>query len=489
MNYQYDPVGRLIKTQSAHLKESFSFDPAGNLIDPTSTQDRVVKNNLIKRYQGADYRYDAQGNMIEKTHAGHNLKLHWDNLNRLASREQNGKTTQYGYDVFGRRLFKQTTNQGLTVFGWDGDLMIWESLQSSDETQSYTKHYVYEPNSFVPLVQAGYQGFIKLIDTPDYSQPSDQPYSMRTDPVWKTDTRSKRAELQRVAFYHCDQVGTPQALSNEKGELVWDASLNTWGQALEIKTSDNVLEQTNIRFQGQYYDRETGLHYNRYRYYEPHSARYVGKDPIGLEGGLNNSSYVPNSNQWIDPMGLQEKKTENWKQALNPTFVGQKSADNMLNRSDTVRMADRFLTGMNANVSFAMGLGLTHTSSYSGGGKTTHSTGRQLGLGGMISTTRDIFTLGKARPDGRYLEGCLSAGALISGQLCVGWSWTADTKDHWYTPLYLVGKAGTGLGMSADLTDGSQTTVDHLKQDQPTYVIPPEKMPTIPKFPFNAPGY
>ncbi|TCM59603.1 RHS repeat-associated protein [Acinetobacter calcoaceticus] len=270
----------------------------------------MVKNNLIESYQGAYYRYDAQGNVIEKTHAGQNLKLDWDNLNRLRASEQNGKSTQYGYDVFGRRLFKQTGNsthnQGLTVFGWDGDLMIWESSQAPDETQSYTKHYVYEPNSFVPLIQAGYQGFIKLIDTPDYSQPSDRPYSMRTDPVWKTDTRSKRAELQRVAFYHCDQVGTPQALSNEKGELVWDASLNTWGQVLEIKASDNVLEQTNIRFQGQYYDAETGLHYNRYRYYEPHSARYVGKVPIGLDGGVNNSSYVANSNQWIDPMGLME---------------------------------------------------------------------------------------------------------------------------------------------------------------------------------------
>ncbi|WP_257220812.1 RHS repeat-associated core domain-containing protein, partial [Acinetobacter sp. YH12218] len=77
-----------------------------------------------------------------------------------------------------------------------------------------------------------------------------------------------------------------------------------WGEALEIKASHNLLEQTNIRFQGQYYDSETGLHYNRYRYYEPHSARYVSKDPIGLFGGLNNSSYVKDPNQWVDPLGL-----------------------------------------------------------------------------------------------------------------------------------------------------------------------------------------
>nr|WP_071890113.1 RHS repeat-associated core domain-containing protein [Acinetobacter larvae] len=65
------------------------------------------------------------------------------------------------------------------------------------------------------------------------------------------------------------------------------------------------MEQTNIHFQGQYYDVETGLHYNRYRYYEPYSARYIGKDPIGLNGGLNTSAYVSNPNVWIDPMELR----------------------------------------------------------------------------------------------------------------------------------------------------------------------------------------
>ncbi|KQX02301.1 hypothetical protein ASC84_17145 [Acinetobacter sp. Root1280] len=87
---------------------------------------------------------------------------------------------------------------------------------------------------------------------------------------------------------------------------VWEIKQDTWGTALEINTSDNLLEQTNLRFQGQYYDKETGLHYNRY--YEPYSARYVSKDPIGLDGGLNNSVYVSDPNQWVDPMGLAEKQ-------------------------------------------------------------------------------------------------------------------------------------------------------------------------------------
>jgi len=93
---------------------------------------------------------------------------------------------------------------------------------------------------------------------------------------------------------------------------------NTWGEALEIKASDDLLEQSHIRFQGQYYDEETELHYNRYRYYEPYSARYISKDPIGLDGGLNNSTYVSDPMQWVDPLGLQQ---------VDGNFMGNGMAD------------------------------------------------------------------------------------------------------------------------------------------------------------------
>ncbi|ELW91609.1 RHS protein, partial [Acinetobacter sp. WC-743] len=213
-------------------------------------------------------------------------------------------------DVFGRRLFKKnTTEDSLTLFGWDGDLMIWESYKTNSNQlnkQNYTKHYVYEPDSFVPLLQTGYTRFIQLIETPDYRQFQDVPYSIYKDPVWKTDTQKNKAELERVAFYHCDQVGTPQTLSNELGECIWEIKQDTWGTALEIKAieQDNPFGHSNIRFQGQYYDKETGLHYNRYRYYEPYSARYVSKDPIGLFGGLHSTKYVSDPKKWIDPLGL-----------------------------------------------------------------------------------------------------------------------------------------------------------------------------------------
>ncbi|WP_315973426.1 RHS repeat-associated core domain-containing protein [Vibrio rhizosphaerae] len=62
--------------------------------------------------------------------------------------------------------------------------------------------------------------------------------------------------------------------------------------------------QSPLRFQGQYYDAETGLHYNRHRYYSPETGRFTTADPIGLAGGLNNYQYAPNPTGWIDPLGL-----------------------------------------------------------------------------------------------------------------------------------------------------------------------------------------
>ncbi|WP_436462649.1 RHS repeat-associated core domain-containing protein [Acinetobacter seifertii] len=303
--YQYDLIGRLIESCNNDNVKRFIFDPASNLIDKKNNQNSQIKNNLVQQYQGKYYHYDIEGNIIKIIHNGKILNLTWDSLNRLIQSDCDGDITQYGYDAFGRRLYKKN-NESLTIFGWDGDLMIWESVKSAQT--SYTKHYIYEPDSFVPLLQAGYKGFIQLIETPDYQEYQTKPYSIYKDPVWNSNTRKKRADLEQITFYHCDQVGTPQTMTNTRGECVWEIIQDTWGATLDIKAVNeyNPFEQNNLRFQGQYYDRETELHYNRYRYYDPHSALYMSKDPIGINGGLNTSIYVRNTMQKVDPYGLND---------------------------------------------------------------------------------------------------------------------------------------------------------------------------------------
>ena len=122
-------------------------------------------------------------------------------------------------------------------------------------------------------------------------------------------------------YFHTDQVGLPEELSNAQGQLVWQASYKTWGntQAEEWKIveadggrvhsldagdqPENEARQQNLRFQGQYLDRDTGLHYNTFRYYDPDIGRFISPDPIGLAGGINLGSYSPNPIAWVDPWG------------------------------------------------------------------------------------------------------------------------------------------------------------------------------------------
>ncbi len=79
---------------------------------------------------------------------------------------------------------------------------------------------------------------------------------------------------------------------------------STWGETARENSSGFLAVQPNLRFQGEYLDRETGLHYNLFRYYDPVSGRFTQVDPIGLAGGINLYQYAPNPLNWIDPWGL-----------------------------------------------------------------------------------------------------------------------------------------------------------------------------------------
>ncbi|MUF07658.1 type IV secretion protein Rhs, partial [Pseudomonas sp. CCM 7893] len=101
--------------------------------------------------------------------------------------------------------------------------------------------------------------------------------------------------------YQLDHLGTPQELTNPDGEIVWSAHYRAYGQIARL----DVNSVTNpLRFQGQYFDQESGLHYNRHRYYNPDNGRYLTPDPVKLAGGLNGYQYVPNPTGWVDPLGL-----------------------------------------------------------------------------------------------------------------------------------------------------------------------------------------
>ena len=105
-----------------------------------------------------------------------------------------------------------------------------------------------------------------------------------------------------VYFIHADHLGSPRVVTNQSGTVVWRAYYDPFGKAT-ITTQSVAL---NIRFPGQYFDSETGLHYNYFRDYDPQTGRYLQSDPIGLAAGLNSYAYVGNNPaRFVDPSGLE----------------------------------------------------------------------------------------------------------------------------------------------------------------------------------------
>lgn len=318
--YNYDPVGRLLEASSKLGKETFSFDPASNIIDSYHSQkaqshsqsaeekdygyNRLV-NNVVKEYLDQQYQYDAYGQLVRQKTSQGDLNLEWDVYGRMIKSRNSQYTAEYRYDALGRRIQKRskhhhTGQEHNIIYGWDGDTLAYES------TEELTKHYIYEKDSFVPMLQAVYLSPIELHQTPDWS---DRLYNIHRDPLWKTEKQGK--EFDDVWFYHCDHLGTPQEMTDHTGAIIWKAEYKAWGECKAERTKSNFFENSeiisnNIRFQGQYFDEETGLHYNRYRYYSPYVGRFVSKDPIGLLGGFNVYSYAPNPITKIDPLGLKQ---------------------------------------------------------------------------------------------------------------------------------------------------------------------------------------
>jgi RHS repeat-associated protein len=116
-----------------------------------------------------------------------------------------------------------------------------------------------------------------------------------------------------------DLVGTPNELINEHGDIAWHTRTTLWGTTA---WAANSTTYTPLRFPGQYYDPETGLHYNHFRHYDPETARYLTPDPHGLDPAPNPAAYVHNPHSWTDPLGLSPCPRGAWSEKAD--FSSQK---------------------------------------------------------------------------------------------------------------------------------------------------------------------
>ncbi|WP_350616342.1 RHS repeat-associated core domain-containing protein [Pseudomonas sp. HY7a-MNA-CIBAN-0227] len=334
--YRYDLVGRLLSANTRQGVETFAFDPASNLLDDKTTDIRrpldqdpkrnKLMDNLLREYAGTHYEYDERGNQIRRWHNGQHSQMQWDLFDRLVRFEDSRLSVDYAYDALGRRLHKNSNAHhrqrseagshwnhneharkqqehgcGFTLYGWDGDNLAWESSPAqADGGAGRTVHYLYEPGSFVPVAQAMRHQPIRLLAQPTY----EGAYNLDDDPLWNHKPTAQPIDV--LAWYQCDHLGTPQELTDHKGRIAWSAQYKAWGTVQEQRSEWAQREGlTNpLRFQGQYHDHETGLHYNRHRYYDPQVGRFISQDPIEFAGGINFYAYAPNPVEWVDPLGL-----------------------------------------------------------------------------------------------------------------------------------------------------------------------------------------
>ena len=156
-----------------------------------------------------------------------------------------------------------------TQFIWDGSHLVQEINHKTDRTFTYIYTH---PDSYEPLAQC-------------YKE-------------------SENAQ-HTVNYFHCDQIGVPREMTDSQGKLLWKGRYDAWGQL--IHDSNHHAQRTThqpFRLQNQYFDQETGLHYNFLRYYEPALGRFITQDPIGLMGGMNLYRFEGTVQNQVDPLGL-----------------------------------------------------------------------------------------------------------------------------------------------------------------------------------------
>ncbi|EOO8357674.1 RHS repeat-associated core domain-containing protein, partial [Escherichia coli] len=347
--YATDPAGNRLPDPELHPDSTLSMWP----------------DNRIARDAHYLYWYDRHGRLTEKTDLipegvirtddERTHRYHYDSQHRLVhytrtQYEEPLVESRYLYDPLGRRVAKRVWRRErdltgwmslsrkpqVTWYGWDGDRLT--TIQN-DRTRIQT---IYQPGSFTPLIrvetatgelaktqrrsladalqQSGGEDGGSVVFPPVLVQMLDRLESeILADRVseesrrWLASCGLTVAQMQsqmdpvytparKIHLYHCDHRGLPLALISKEGATEWCAEYDEWGNLLN-EENPHQLQQL-IRLPGQQYDEESGLYYNRHRYYDPLHGRYITQDPIGLKGGWNFYQYPLNPVINVDPQGL-----------------------------------------------------------------------------------------------------------------------------------------------------------------------------------------
>ncbi len=231
---------------------------------------QTVRFNRVTQLNGIQWRYDIHGRTVEKDNGQTRWRYRYDREHRLTDvisqpRDRNKPQVEvsFRYDPLGRRISKtrrqsladQPTGKTVTTrFVWEGFRLLQEIHDEVPLTYVYS-----DPHSYEPLAR------IDGTQSPD------------------------------IYWFHNQPNGTPERLTDVEGQVRWEGRNSAWGKLAHESTPLPTGYHQNLRMQGQYLDRETGLHYNLFRYYDPDCGRFTQHDPIGLAGGINLYQFAPNA--------------------------------------------------------------------------------------------------------------------------------------------------------------------------------------------------
>jgi RHS repeat-associated protein len=307
VRYAMDAAGRVTTVDGTQRRERYRYDASGNLttatVDPDidvvaeaadSGGDRTYRGTLIQQAGRVRFAHDSAGRMIWRgagDAAGDvGWSYRWSAEDRLVEvRTPGGDRWRCRYDAFGRRVCKQRWSPDgdrlveQIEFSWFGDQLVEQVHHMPDGRRSVTT-WDYHPEGGRAVLQR--------------------------------DAVDGRAPVAYLVV--TNQVGAVSELVDTDARIAWQSNATVWGHEVDSAAAGAGslagLEQTSaavtgyattpLRLPGQYHDAETGLHYNRFRYYDPTLGRYLSQDPLGLSAGPNPVAYVLNPLRLIDPLGL-----------------------------------------------------------------------------------------------------------------------------------------------------------------------------------------
>ena len=301
VRYDYDTFGSLSGAMYGDGSRQWrNPDLMGNVYDsPDRTDRNYGRGGQLREDRKWRYYYDSHGNLVLKTmrrmEPSRNAEaqdefLQWQSGDYAYTWQGNGmlrsvtrpdgKTVTFKYDALGRRIEKVFDGRAYRYL-WDGDVILheWDYAEAN------------RPNTIVTET-----GEVTL----------DRPEPVENLNTWVYDSDSYVPTAKIVGERHysiiSDYIGRPVQAYDDNGNIVWQADYDIYGNVRNLNGSRQFIP---FRQLGQYEDEETGLYYNRFRYYNPNTRTYISQDPIGLAG--NNPTlygYVGDCNKWTDMFGL-----------------------------------------------------------------------------------------------------------------------------------------------------------------------------------------